>query len=115
LESDTTIIDKIKDISENKPIIMNSSMFVQLYLQLEKNPSTNKFIYHFNDIRPELNSHFNHKFDNNTKRIWTIYPSIYEMKSDLYNYCCPYHNNDILMIDSNKFIGITIDGMQLVA
>ena len=105
LESDTPIIDVIKKISDNKPITMHSSMFVQLYYVLEKNPDTNKFIFRLNNMNPQLNSIINHQIDKNTNRIWTIYPSTFQINSEMYNIYCPDYYVDIIQINNDKFIG----------
>ena len=113
LESDTPIIDVIKKISDNKPITMHSSMFVQLYYVLEKNPDTNKFIFRLNNMNPQLNSIINHQIDKNTNRIWTIYPSTFQINSEMYNIYCPDYYVDIIQINNDKFIGLTIDGYKI--
>jgi hypothetical protein len=113
LEADTNIIDKIKLLTKNKPFEMNSSMFVQLYLQLETNPMTNKFVYEFRDMSPQIYSINNHNIDNDTRRLWTIYPSTYQMTKGLYDNFCSTYYADIIQIEPNKFIGLTIDGFKI--
>lgn len=107
------IIDTIKSLSNNKSFEMSSTMFVQLYLQLEKNPLTNNFIFQYHDTNPILYSISNHDIDNNTKRIWTIYPSTFQMYNELYNQFCPTYYADIIQIDLDKFIGLTITGYKI--
>lgn len=107
------IIDTIKSLSNNKPFEMSSTMFIQLYLQLEKNPSINNFVFHYHHMIPNLYSISNYYIDNNTKRFWTIYPSTFQMYNELYNQLCPTYYADILQIDQNKFIGLTENGYKI--
>lgn len=88
-------------------------MFVQLCYELEKNPNTNKFIFRISDMNPRLNSIVNHLIDKKTNKIWTIYPSTYEMYSAFREILCPYYYVDVMQIDVDKFIGLTIDGYKI--
>jgi hypothetical protein len=111
LNSDVSVLEKIKNIYQTNKIEIYSSMFVQLYFQLEKNPITTNFIYHKYCVKPEIYSIYNHNIDN---RLSTLYLHETFLCSKLYKQKIDTTYVDLIPIDNyNNFLGLTNNGFRI--